>query len=219
MTDPNTSNARRAWRQSAVALVLIGGGFALGAASLAAAHGDMTDGGGMGGWHHHHHGPQVGMIQRRVHGALDNVGATTAQEDKVHDIIAKASTDLDKDASEQGDDKGSMKQKVLDLMKAPTLDRAAFDKLRADKIAEMDAKSKTIENALFEAASQLSPEQRAKLVANVEEHMEHHGWGGWHHHHDGEHGMDEHGMDGHGMDGHGMHEHGQHDGGGEADHG
>ena len=205
MTEANISNTRRAWRQSAVALVLIGGGFALGAASVATAHGDMMEGGGMGGWHHHHHGPRIGMIQHMIHGALDNVGATTAQEDKVHDIIAKASTDLDKD----GDGKDGMKKQVLELMKAPTLDRAAFDKLRADKVAAMDAKSKTIENALFEAASQLSPEQRAKLVANVEERMEHHGWGGWHHHD----GMDRHDGD-HGMDGHGPH-----DGGGAPDHG
>lgn len=205
MTEANISNTRRAWRQSAIALVMIGGGFALGAASVATAHGDMMEGGGMGGWHHHHHGPRIGMIQHMVHGALDNVGATTAQEDKVHDIIAKASTDLDMD----GDGKDGMKKQVLELMKAPTLDRAAFDKLRADKVAAMDAKSKTIENALFEAASQLSPEQRAKLVANVEEHMEHHDWGGWHHHD----GMDRHDGD-HGMDGHGPH-----DGGGAPDHG
>ena len=59
MTDSNTPDTRRVWRQSAIALVLVGGGFALGAASLAAAHGDMGGGigGGMGGWHHHHHGP------------------------------------------------------------------------------------------------------------------------------------------------------------------
>lgn len=213
MTDTNTSNTRRAWRQSAIALVLIGGGFALGAASVATAHGDMGGGGFGAGWHHHHHGPRVGMIQHMVRGALDNVGATTAQEDKVHDIIAKASTDLDQGNKGPGDDRGAMKKQVLELMKAPTLDRAAFDKLRADKVAEMDAKSKTIEDALFEAASQLSPEQRTKLVANVQERMEHHGWGGWHPHdgldgHDGEHGMHDHGGVG-----------GPHDGGGAPDHG
>ena len=211
MADTNISTTRRAWRQSAIALVLIGGGFALGAASVATAHGD---GGGMGGgfggeWHHHHHGPRVGMIQHMVHGALDNVGATTAQEDKVHDIIAKASTDLDKGNEGSGGEHGAMKKQVLELMKAPTLDRAAFDKLRADKVAAMDAKSKVIEDALFDAASQLSPEQRAKLVANVEQHMGHHGWGGWHH-----------GEEGRGGDhGHGDHDHGPHDGGGEPDHG
>lgn len=205
MTD-TTSPTRRAWRQSAVALVLIGGGFALGAASVATAHGDM---GGMG-WHGgRHHGPRVGMIQHIVLRALDNVGATSAQEDKVHDIIAKASTDLDGDNAKAGDDKGAMKKQVLELMKAPTLDRAAFEKLRADKVAAMDAKSKVIEDALFDAASQLTPEQRTKLVANVQERMEHHGWGGWHHHD---------GMDGHDGE-HGMHDHGPHDGGGAPDHG
>ena len=202
MTDTNIPSTRRVWRQSAVALVLIGGGFALGAASVATAHGNMG-GGGMGGWHHH--GPRVGTIQHMVRGALDNVGATTAQEDKVHDIIAKASTDLDKD----GDDKGGMKKQVLELMKAPTLDRAAFDKLRADKVAGIEAKSKTIEDALFEAASQLSPEQRTKLVANVQERMEHHGWGGWRHHGEGREG--DHGR--------GLGDHDPHDGGGAPDHG
>lgn len=209
MSEPDTTNTanngrstdiRRAWRQSAVSLVLIGGGFALGAASLATAHGDI------GGWRHG--GSRVGHIQRMVHGAMDNVGATTAQEDKVHDIIAKAWTELDKD----GDGRGTMKTQVLALMKAPSLDRAAFDKLRADRIAAMDAKSKVIEDALFEAASQLSPEQRAKLASNVEERMSHGGWGGWHHHGGGGHGDEGHG---HGMDG----DRPGRDGGGGPDHG
>ena len=205
MTDTKTPDTRRVWRQSAIALVLVGGGFALGAASLAAAHGDM--GGGMGGWHPHHHGPHVGMIQHVVHKALDDVGATTAQEDKVHDIIANAYTQLDGKGDGKGDDKDSMKKQVLALMKAPTLDRAAFDKLRTDKVAEMDAKSKTIENALFDAASQLSPDQRTKLVQNFEERMDHHGWGGWHHPEGMDH--DHGGMDHGGMD-HGGHDRGDH---------
>lgn len=203
MTETSTPT-RRVWRQSAIAFVLIGGGFALGAASIAAAHGDI---GGMGGWRHHH-GPKVGMIQHMVRGALDNVGATTAQEDKVHDIIANAYGQIDTKA----DDKDAMKTQVLGLMKAPTLDRAAFDKLRADKLAEMDAKSKTIESALFDAASQLSPEQRAKLVQNIQERMDHHGWGGWHHP-DGD-GMRDH----RGREGGGGHDDGGREGGG-PDHG
>ncbi len=176
-SDSILSRFRRApVRHSLVAAGLVAGGMVMGAGGLAvaAAGGDM--GGGMG-WHgHHHHGPRTGMIQRRVRGALDNVGATTAQEDKVHDIIAGAATELGKDEG----DRGAMRKQVLELMKAPTLDRAAFEKLRAQKIADMDAKSKVISGALFDAASQLSPEQRAKLVANVEQHMEHGGPGGRH---------------------------------------
>ena len=133
----------------------------------------------MMGWHHHHHGFMAGMLQHRVRGALDNVGATTAQEDMVHDIIAGAITELDKDKG----DKSAMRKQLLELMKAPTLDRAAFDKLRADKVAAMEAKSKVISGALFDAASQLTPEQRTKLVGDFEARMER---GGWRHRRDGE---------------------------------
>ena len=180
-------------RHGLIAAALVAGGMVVGAGGLAvaAAGGDM--GGGMG-WHHGHRGERTGMIQRRVHGALDNVGATAAQEDKVHDIIAGAATELAKDDG----DHGAMRKQVLELMKAPTLDRAAFEKLRAQKIADMDAKSKVISNALFDAASQLSPEQRTKLVDNVEQRMEH---GGRHDHGhrngpDGGRGSDDHGSHG-----------------------
>ncbi len=170
------SRLRRApVRHGLIAAALVAGGMVVGAGGLAvaAAGGDM--GGGMG-WHHgHHRGERTGMIQRRVRGALDNVGATTAQEDKVHDIIAGAATELGKNDG----DRGAMRKQVLELMKAATLDRAAFEKVRAQKIADMDAKSKVVSNALFDAASQLSPEQRTKLVDNFEQRMEH---GGKHDH-------------------------------------
>ena len=163
------SRLRRApVRHGLIAAALVAGGMVVGAGGLAvaAASGDM--GGGMG-WHHgHHRGERTGMIQRRVRGALDNVGATTAQEDKVHDIIAGAATELGKNDG----DRGAMRKQVLELMKAATLDRAAFEKVRAQKIADMDAKSKVVSNALFDAASQLSPEQRTKLVDNFEQRME-----------------------------------------------
>ena len=163
-------------RRGLVSAGLVASGIVIGAGGLAVAAGsDM--GGGMG-WHHHHHGPRVGMIQGRVRGALDNVGATTAQEDKVHDIIAGTVTELGKNNA----DHGAMRKQVLELMKAPTLDRAAFDTLRAQKVAEMDAKSKVVSNALFDAASQLSSEQRTKLVGNFEQRMDYGGWGSRHDH-------------------------------------
>ncbi len=216
MSNTNTGSTRRAprlslLRRGVAAAALVAGGIVIGAGGLAVAGGEMG-GGMMGsemGWHHHHHhGFMAGMLQRRVRGALDNVGATTAQEDKVHDVIANATTELDKDKGERG----AMRRQILDLMKAPTLDRDAFEKLRAQKVSEMDAKSKVVSNALFDAASQLSPEQRAKLVGDFEARMDHGGWG---HHRDGEHDRDrgmERGMDrspgDHGPDGHDGPDHG-----------
>ena len=201
MTTTAITPTRRVWKQSAIALVLVGGGFALGAASLAVAHGDMGPGGMEHGWGHHH-GPRVGMIQHFTRRALDDVGASTAQEDKVHDIIASAYTELQKDG---GGERGTMRKQVLELMKAPTLDKAAFEKLRAQKISDMETKSKVVSNALFDAAGQLTPEQRAKLVDKIEARMDHgHGGvGGWQHHDrmDGQHRMD--GPDGGPKGGHG----------------
>ena len=182
MNTPDTSNAqvrRSPLRQGLAAASLVAGGIVIGAGGLAiaAVAGDAGMDGGMG-WHHGHHGPRAGLIQHIVRGALDNVGATTAQEDKVHDIIAGAVTELGKDNA----DHDAMRKQVLELMKAPTLDRAAFEKVRAQKVADMDAKSKVISNALFDAASQLSPEQRTKLVGDFEQRMDHGGWGGRHDH-------------------------------------
>ena len=66
-------------------------------------------------------------------------------------------------------------------MRAPTIDRAAVEKLRADQIAAFDAKSKKVVGAALDAAGQLTPEQRAKLVQQAEDRMDHRGWGGWRH--------------------------------------
>lgn len=162
-------------RRTAIGVALVAGGFVLGAGTLASASGGMGWQGGMGwhgGWHH---GPRIGMIQHAVRGALENVGATTAQEDKIHDIIATSYAEIDKG----GADREAMRKQVLDLMKAPTLDRAAIEKVRADKIGEIDAESKKIVGALLDAAGQLTPEQRTKLVQNAEDRMSHRGWGGW----------------------------------------
>lgn len=195
--NPATRPAPRPWRTTGYAIVLLGTGFALGATSLASA--------GAMAWHAgwHHHGPRVGMIQHVVHNALENVGATVTQEDKIHDIIATTYTDLDK----SGADHQAMRKQILELMKAPTLDKAAIEKVRADKIAEMDAKSKKITAALIDAAGQLTPEQRTKLVQNAEEHFAqggwgHGGWGGGHHRdrRDGPDGDHDRGHDGHGPD-------------------
>ena len=161
---------RHPLRRGLRAAALVAGGIVIGAGGVAAAAGEMGPRMGMMGWHHHHHG--FGMLKRRVRGALDNVGATTAQEDKVHDIIAGAASELDKEKSENGGDRRAMRKRLVELMKAPTLDRDAFEKLRAQKVSEMEAKSKVISNALFDAASQLSPEQRAKLADEFEARME-----------------------------------------------
>lgn len=172
---PRAAGKPSAWRRGAIAVALVAGGFVLGAGTLASAGGMPWHGGGF------HHGPRIGMIQHFVRNALDNVGASTAQENKVHDILAATYTELEKDKP----DRQAMRKQILDLMKAPTIDRAAAEKLRAERVAAFDAKSKKIVDAVLDAAGQLTPEQRTKLAQLAEERMSHGGWGGWRHRHHG----------------------------------
>ena len=111
-----------------------------------------------------HHGLRLALVQQFALRALDSVGATSTQEAKVHDIIAAAFTDMAPSREEHE----ALRQHVLDLLGEPTIDRAAVEKMRADRVAAFDAKSKKLVAAVLDIADQLTPEQRAKLVARVE---------------------------------------------------
>jgi periplasmic protein CpxP/Spy len=122
-----------------------------------------------------HHGHRLGQLQHRVRTALDAVGATTVQEDKVHDILANGFTSLDAGHA----DRGAMRKQLIDLLRAPTIDRAAVEKLRAAQVANYDARSKTVMGMVLDSADQLSPDQRAALADKAEAMMAR-GPGGWH---------------------------------------
>ncbi len=186
------------WRQASLfAGALLGGSIAgAGGVSYAAiVFGSVN-------WSPGHH---LERLQRRIHAALDSVGATTLQEDKVHDIIASGFTSLGNDR----DAHRAMRKQLLDLLRSPTIDRAAVEKLRADQVAKFDAKTKAFTGMILDAADQLSPEQRSALADRAEAMMAH-GPGGWHKWHrdgnggpndDGKHGQGPDGGDDHGSDG------------------
>ena len=141
--------------------VLLGGvlaaGVALGAGGLAAA---AIGGGHFGGWH----GPRLERIQAFAKRALDGVGATSDQEAKIHDIVASTFGDL---VPEPGT-RGELRKQAIELLKAPTVDKAAVEKFRADRVAEFDAKSKRFATAVLDIAAVLTPEQRVKLAERAE---------------------------------------------------
>ena len=56
-----------------------------------------------------------------------------------------------------------------DLLLVPTIDRAAIEKLRQERIAAADAASKEVTTALIEVAEILSVEQRKMLDQRVEQ--------------------------------------------------
>ena len=154
------------WARTGLVAGAMLGGMAVGAGGLAFA----TTAGEHLEWRRGHH---LEHLQRMVHGALDSVGATTTQEDKVHDIIANGFASMTDGAT----DRGAMRQQVLDLLRSPTIDRAAVEKLRTEQVARFDEKSKAITGMVLDAASSLTPDQRAKLADRAEAMMQWHSMG------------------------------------------
>jgi periplasmic protein CpxP/Spy len=133
-------------------------GIVIGAAGLAGAAmvGDHM------GWRHH--GPRLERIQSFVRMSLDSVAATSDQEAKVHDIVASAFTDL----TPKPEDRVAMRKQALDILRAPTVDKAALEKLRTDYVAHADARSKRFMDMVVQIADVLTPDQRAKLAERAD---------------------------------------------------
>ena len=150
--------ARRSiWPRTFTIIGVLTLGVALGAGSLAFAAGMEHM-----GWQPGH---RLAMLQGVVQKALDSVGASSAQEAKVHDIIAAKFTEIAPNPEEHD----AMRKQALELLSAPTIDRAAVEKMRADVVAKFDAKSKAVVGGLLDIADQLTPPQRTALAAEIEE--------------------------------------------------
>ncbi|MDQ0392272.1 Spy/CpxP family protein refolding chaperone [Labrys monachus] len=145
---------RRMWPRALLFGGAVAGGMALGAAGLAGAAvmGDHM------GWHPR--GSHLAHMQNFVRMALDSVAATSDQEAKIHDIVASAFTDL----APKPEDRAALAKQAIELLRAPTIDKAGVEKLRTDFVGQMDAKSKRFVDALLQAADVLTPDQRAKLA-------------------------------------------------------
>jgi periplasmic protein CpxP/Spy len=139
------------WGRTAILGATLVAGIAVGAGGFAAAAA------GHGGWHG---GPPLGRIQAMVERAFDSVGATSDQEARAHDIVAATFKDLEPLHGKRD----ALRNDVLALLKAPTIDRAAAERLRAQHVAELDTASKRLVTALADLADVLTPEQRVKLA-------------------------------------------------------
>lgn len=62
---------------------------------------------------------------------------------------------------------------IKDLLLAPTVDKTAIEKLRAEKLALVDKATSRVTQALAEASEVLNADQRRKLADRIEEFKEH----------------------------------------------
>ncbi|MBX3572931.1 MAG: Spy/CpxP family protein refolding chaperone [Mesorhizobium sp.] len=145
------------------AVIAIGAGAAI-------AQGFGMGPGGMGGF-----GGHMGMrfAEHRFEKVMDEIGASAEQQDKIFAIVDKTRAEL----RPMGREFRGMREEVAALLTAPTIDRAAVEALRAKRIAEVDEASKKAVAAVIEAAEVLTPEQRAKLAAEMKD--RHEGRGRW----------------------------------------
>lgn len=113
------------------------------------------------------HGPGFG--ERGLERVLASVDVTAEQEKRIWAIIDDARSEVRPVFREFRDTRGT----VAELLGAATLDRAAFEALRAERIAALDGASRTLTQAALDAAEVLTPEQRAELVERVQERGRH----------------------------------------------
>ena len=152
-----------------------------------ASDGGSWHGGWRGGWHGRgHHGGFANMtdaqiekkIDRMVKHAAIEIDATPEQQAKITKLFVAVVKDV-KPMRGQMRDSG---RKIHDLLLADKIDREALEKIRAARLADAERVSKTIVNAVAEAAEVLSPDQRKVLEERIQKFRSmRRSWGrGWH---------------------------------------
>lgn len=164
-TEASNGGKRTRWIVAGTVAVL-----ALGGIGVAGA---MGGGDGMGrhfmnaGFHHGGH-----FAGRGFGRALDAVDATAEQEERIWAIIDATRAELRPVMREFRDSR----ETVVELLGSGTIDRAAAETLRAERIAAIDEASKKLVAAALDAAEVLTPEQRATLVEHFKERGSHRRW-------------------------------------------
>jgi protein CpxP len=160
-----TGRGRRRWRGVVFGVLLFAVGTASGFA-VATAHGMPW---WMLGAAHHRMDPEriAARVDHRVERVLSRVNATDEQRNKVSGITKAAISDL----SALGVMPWEARGKFVELLRADTIDPAAFETLRAEQISKADAASKRIVQAVTEAASVLTVEQRRDLTERWQKRM------------------------------------------------
>ena len=179
---PQRDGRRRGRGTLWVVLALAAGLVAGGVLSTAFAQGYGWHPGfmGGGGWHHgfmgggwHHAGFMGGplnpaQIEERIdrmtkHMAIE-LDATAEQQAKVAGIAKSAVHDL----LPLREKAHAARSRAVALLTAPTLDREAIERLRAEQVGLAETASKRIAQALADASDALSPDQRRKIGDWVE---------------------------------------------------
>jgi len=145
-------------------------GATLGWQDRAQAQSPMMDGAfGFGG-----HGPVDPAVRARkidamVQWMLADIDATDDQRTKISTILKAAANDL----APLRQQHIQARRTTMQLLSAPTIDRAQLESIRVQQMQLADTATKRMTQAMADAAEVLSGDQRAKLVAKWQQHRGH----------------------------------------------
>ena len=162
--------ARTAALLAAVFAVGALGGGAVVTATDAWSHWGRWGGGGFKG-HHGNPAKWKGHMEDHALFWLDRVDATDEQREAVRTIVGRAFDDLSGAVGEHR----ALRREWLTELERPELDAAALEAVRARHVALVDRKSRRALDALVEAGSVLTAEQRAELVSMLSWHRDRRG--------------------------------------------
>jgi periplasmic protein CpxP/Spy len=113
-----------------------------------------------------------GYMEYRLDKMLTEAGASDEQKTKLKAIVTTTIDDVRPDR----ETRKAMRDEIIKLIEAPTIDRNAIESLRAKQMAQFEERSKAIAKAVADAAEVLTPDQRKKLVEEMREFGPHGRW-------------------------------------------
>jgi protein CpxP len=163
MTTQTTAVAEAPKTRRRLGLVLASLSILIGAASFSIARAHGPGGGG---------GAEMGeFMQWRMQRMLDAIGATDAQKAQI-----KATFDaLRPQHKALREERAKLRQQMEQALTAPTIDKAAIEKLRRQSVELMDKGSTLFTQSVVSAAQILTPAQRKQLVEQMHQHHRGHG--------------------------------------------
>lgn len=156
-------------------LAIAGAGY-VAASGVPGGHGGLPvamAGGPFAGFMQARAGDRMGdFVEWRIERTLRDIGASAEQIARIKEIADGARADVLPRMREMH----GTREAVRDILTAPTIDREAAERLRAERFEEFEAVSERITQAMLDAAEVLTPEQREALAARMEERRR--GWRG-----------------------------------------
>lgn len=145
---------RRTWFRRVV-LGTLGAAAAVGIGAAAFGHG------GQGGFAERLRDPA--RLDRMLQHLYVEIDATDEQKQKIKPIVSRAVNDL----LPLHEKLHAARTRAIDLVRAPSVDRAAIESLRAEQLQLADQASRRLTQALADLAEVLTPEQRRDIAERM----------------------------------------------------